>query len=395
MRKKLGVALDIGTTTVQGKLVDLKTKKELSSFSSLNEQLLHGHDIISRLRFCDQKPNGLERLHKDVISSINFIIENLVSTSREDLEDIDSIVCVGNAALYHFTLFLSPESLIKPPYEPEFKELVNKKANCLGVNSKRECDLCFLPNLGGFVGSDAIAVILAANIDKSSEPILAVDLGTNGEIILGSRDRILVASTAAGPAFEGWHVSCGMRAVDGAIERVKEEKGELKLSVIGEGEPKGFSGSGLIDIIAILLGRGYIRKSGKMEKDFIVRDNPKISLSCDDVRQVQLAKAAFGAGIERISEVFGKKVSKVVLTGNFGKSLDKKNAKTLGIIPRDIESRKITFLPDGALKGSEIFLAKRKAATTRIKSILKKTEHVSIGQDEGFLRSFVEAMRFL
>ncbi|MDB4349391.1 ASKHA domain-containing protein [Omnitrophica bacterium] len=395
MQKRLGVALDIGTTTIQGKLIDLKEKDELSYFSSLNEQLPHGHDVISRIKFSLERPSGLERLHKNAISSINFVIENLVSFAKEDKNDIFLIGTVGNAALYHFTLFLSPEKLAKPPYDPLHKAFAIKKAKTLGIEANEDCEFDFLPNVGGFVGSDAIAVILAADIDKSKHPILAVDLGTNGEIILGSKEKIWVASTAAGPAFEGWHVTCGMRAVKGAIESVEDKDGRLELKVIGGGEPEGISGSGLIDIIAILLKRAYIKKSGKIKQDFVLcEDHKKIFISQNDVRQVQLAKAAFLAGMYFLRRLTNKEISRLVITGNFGRRLNKDNAKTAGIVPEDIEPDKIEFLENGALKGAETFIRNRKSIMSRIEGILKKTEHVPLGQNKGFQREFIEAMRF-
>jgi uncharacterized 2Fe-2S/4Fe-4S cluster protein (DUF4445 family) len=395
LQKRLGVALDIGTTTVQGKLIDLKDKRELAYFSSLNEQLPHGHDIISRIKFCLEKPSGLEKLHGNAISSINFIIKNLLSIAKEDKEDVFFITAVGNAALYHFTLLLSPEKLVKPPYDAEHKNLVSKRARDLGIEANQDCEFNFLPNIAGFVGSDAIAVILASDIDMSGSPLLAVDLGTNGEIILGSKDKIFVTSTAAGPAFEGWHVTCGMRAVEGAIEAVEEKNGRLDLKVIGDGAPKGISGSGLIDIIAVLLKRGYIDRSGNMKEEFILcQEDKKISISQNDVREIQLAKAAFSVGIDHLRGLSDKEVSKLVITGNFGRSLNRENAMAVGIIPKDIGLDKTELLEGGALRGAEMFVANKWATASRIKDILNKTEHVHLNLNKDFQREFVEAMKF-
>ena len=395
MQKRLGVALDIGTTTVQGKLIDLKDKRELAYFSSLNEQLPHGHDIISRIKFCLEKPGGLEKLRDNAISSINFIIKNLLSIAKEDKEDVFFITAVGNTALYHFTLSLSPEKLMKPPYDPEYKNLVNKKAGELGIEVNQDCEFNFLPNIAGFVGSDAIAVMLAADIDISGSLILTVDLGTNGEIILGSKDKIFVTSTAAGPAFEGWHVTCGMRAVAGAIESVEEKNGRLDLKVIGGGVPKGISGSGLVDIIAVLLKRGYIDRSGSIKKEFVLyQEDKKISVSQNDVREIQLAKAAFSVGVDHLRRLSDKDVSKLVITGNFGRNLNKENAMAVGIIPKDIGLDKTEFLESGALRGAEMFVANKWATASRIKDILNKTEHVRLNLNKDFQKEFVEAMRF-
>ena len=376
MRKRLGVTLDIGTTTIQGKLIDLDEKSDLSYFSSLNEQLAHGHDIISRLKFCLEKANGLEKLQRSVVSSINVVIKNLL-------------------ALYHFTLSLSPERLAKPPYEPEYKEFAKREATTLGIEVGRGCDFIFLPNIGGFVGSDAIAVILASGIDRSDSPMLAIDLGTNGEIVFGSKDKMWTASTAAGPAFEGWHISCGMRAVKGAIEAIEDRDGRLDLKVIGGVEPKGISGSGIVDIAAILLKRAQIDKSGSMKGEFVVYDRKKrISLSQDDIRQIQLAKAAFSTGIDFLRRLSKQDIAKLVITGNFGRSLNKFNAKTIGIIPPDIDLDKVEILENGALKGAEIFINEKEASISRVEEILQKTEHVPLNQGEHFQREFIKALQF-
>lgn len=397
MQNILGIALDIGTTTVQGNLIDLKEKKGLSYFSSLNEQLSCGHDIISRIKFCLDRPEGLSKLHKKAISSINFVIENLLSMAGADSERIFLIAAVGNTASYYFTLSLSPERLIEPPYQPEHKNLVEKRAEALGIKANKDCRFNFLPNVGGFVGSDAVAVILATGLDRSASPLLAVDIGTNGEIILGSKKRILVASTAAGPAFEGWHMSCGMRAVEGAVESIEDIDGRLDLKVIGGREPRGISGSGLIDIIAILLNRGYIDKSGGMKGDFVIYDNHKdrkLSLSQDDVRGMQLAKAAFSAGIRYLRRLSKKEITKFFITGNFGNYLNKENARITGLIPQDVELERVKFIENGALKGAEVFINDKESTISRIDDILRKTEHISLSQDKDFRREFIEAMGF-
>lgn len=395
MRKTLGVALDIGTTTIQGKLIDLDKTKELAFFSCLNEQLSHGHDVISRLKFCLEKTNGLEKLHQNAISSINFVINNLVSLAREEKENINTISAVGNTALYHFVLSLSPEKLAKAPYEPEYKALVSKRARSLKIEVSEDCEFNFLPNIGGFVGSDAIGVILATEMDRSEVPILAVDLGTNGEIILGSRDGIMVTSAAAGPVFEGWHISCGMRAVKGAIESIEDMGESLSFGVIGGGEPRGISGSGIVDLIAILLKREMINRSGKMDGEFIVYEgHKKISITQEDVREIQLAKAAFSVGVNYLRRHVDKDISKFVVTGNFGKRLNKENAKIIGIVPDDARLEDVEFLENGALMGAQMFVNNKLAAASRIKDIINITKHVPLGQDSSFQRMFAEATRF-
>jgi len=236
---------------------------------------------------------------------------------------------------------------------------------------------------------------MAAGIDESDSNALAIDIGTNGEIILGSKDKIRAASTAAGPAFEGWHVSCGMRATDGAIESIRETAGELQLKVIGGGEPRGISGSALIDIVAILLNRGRIDASGKMGKDFVIHGGKKkIVLTQADVRQVQLAKGAFSSGASFLKKLSGREIDKVFITGSFGRYLNKESAARVGIVPKDTAAKGIEFIDNGALKGAEGFIMDKESALKRIENILAKTEHVSLARDEDFQRHFASAMGF-
>lgn len=395
MQKPLGIALDIGTTTISGKLIDLDLKKGLSSFSCLNEQVTFGADIISRIKLSLKKPKGLEKLHKKIISSINYVIKNLLTLAGDDKSDITLIACAGNTAIYHFVLNLSLKKLTQVPYEPKYKAFVKQSAHDLGIDVEPGTELDFLPNIGGFAGSDSIAVILASRIDKSPLPVLAVDIGTNGEIIFGSNDRIYVASTAAGPAFEGWHLACGMRAVEGAIESIEDKKGELSLSIIGNIEPKGIAGSAFVDITAILLKRGLIDKTGRMKKDFVISSKgKKIFISKNDIRQIQLAKAAFSAGISSLRRLYKNDLLKFIITGNFGTYLNKDNAKNIGIIPPDIEAEKIEFLKDGALSGVEVFIKDREAVMGRIDNILQKTEHIVLARDKNFQKEFIRAISF-
>lgn len=395
MQKNLGVALDIGTTTIQGKLIDLNGKNELAYFSCLNEQLTLGHDIVSRIKICLQKPDGLEKLNKKVISSINFVIENLLLAAKEETDSIKVIGAVGNAALYHFTLALSPKKLVEPPYQAEYSGLVEKKAKAMGIEAGTDCKFFFLPNIGSFIGSDAMAVILATGIDRSESPVLVADIGTNGEIIVGSKKRIWVTSTAAGPAFEGWHIKCGMRGVEGAVESIVDDNGKLTLKVIGGGEPMGISGSGLIDAIAIMLKRNYINSSGRVEKDFVIKEQDKRLFICqEDVREVQLAKAAFAVAISFLRKLVKSDISKFIITGNFGSYINKESAKSIGIIPKDIDLRRVEFLKNGALEGAEIFVTDRGHALSQIDDILNKTKHISLSQDRDFQKEFSDAIRF-
>ena len=391
-----GIALDIGTTTVSGSLLDLEQRIVITRFSALNSQLSYGHDIVSRLAYAIHKPNGPQRLQKSIASSINFILEKLIEQSSLTIPKIDLILAVGNPVMQHFLFSLPVTPFTKPPYGPDKTGPLEARAGKLGIKKFPDAKLKMLPNIAGFVGSDAIAVMLATGLHKSKKCIMAVDIGTNGEIMIGSKDGIVVTSTAAGSAFEGWHIGAGMRAVEGAIESAEEIDGKIKLGVIGNAEPQGISGSGLIDIISILLRKGEIDRAGRLsKKKFVVSSSPKrIVITQKDIREVQLAKAAISVGIKFLRERSACNIETLYVTGTFGNYINKDNARLLGLVPDDIDPDKIKFFKDGALTGAEKALFGR-GLSKEIQGILAKTEHISLAEDKNFQSEFASAMYFL
>ncbi len=388
MQRPFAIALDIGTTTIQASLIDCNDKSTKAEFACLNEQLSLGHDIITRINLSLKSRDGLDKLQKKLSSSINYIIDNLITIAGIAKQDISLIAAVGNTAMYYFLLSLPVDDLAVPPYEPKEKGFVEKRAKEIGIDASEECSFVFLPNIGGFVGSDALGVILASGMDLSD----CIDIGTNGEILLGNRDHIYAASSAAGPAFEGWHTSCGMRAVNGAIEKIKDD---LSFNVIGGIEPQGICGSALVDITAILLNKSIINASGAIKEDFMIhKGEQNIYISGEDVRQVQLAKATFSAGFKLLKKRSRQDISRFIITGNFGAYLNKKNARRVGIVPEYVLPDKIEVLESGALRGVELFVRDRGAVTTRIEAILRIAKHVSLGQETDFKKLYVESLKF-
>jgi len=390
-----GVALDIGTTTVLGSLINLDSGCTEKQFSCLNAQLSYGHDVITRLNHAATRKNGLKRLNKSIVSSVGFVLDNLAQKQGIEHDGIESVVAVGNAVMYHFVFNLPITSFITPPYKPYKTEEIETTLSELGIENFPKTHFKMLPNVDGFIGSDALAVILATGLYKDKANTLAIDIGTNGEIMLGSKDGILVSSTAAGPAFESWHTSSGMRAVEGAIERAKDQNGKLLLRVIGGKAPQGISGSGMIDIISILLKRGQIDKTGKLkDKKFVVYDDiDQIAINQKDIREVQLAKAAFSVGIKMLRTKQTCSISKIYLTGTFGSYINKKNAQSIGLIPKDIDLKKVEFISQGALTGAEMVL-KNPDLEGEIADILFKTEHIPLAEDKSFQNEFASAMIF-
>jgi len=397
-RKDYGVALDIGTTDIKGSLLDLASKRELARASVPNEQKAFGQDVITRLYFAT-KGSGLKELNARVISAVNKLIRQLAKDASLDPRQIKDIVAVGNSTMYHLMLMIKPESLARAPFVPAEKELQKREAGKMGISAGEDASFTFLPNISGFVGSDTLASILASGIYRDTGANLIMDVGTNGEIALGSKKGIFVTSCASGPAFEGRHIKCGMPARDGAIIGAKAGKNGVSLKTVGSISPKGIGGSGLIDLISILLDKKIIANSGRMEqKEFVVykKKGRSIYINQNDVRQVQLAKAALASGIEVLSRKANIRLDDIrnfYITGTFGIGINKGNAKKIGLIPKEIPAGKIRFLKDGALSGAKQYLLGG-SCRKEVDAILSKCTHVELHKEVDFEALFTAAMHF-
>lgn len=360
----LGMAFDVGTTTVVGYLMDLRTGKELSVASTLNPQTSFGADVISRITFASQEKTGLEKLHRSIITALNELIGEAVEKAGVAREDIYALTVAGNTCMHHLLLGVDPTYLALCPYVPVTKGPLVFSAKELGIEINDGGRIYMLPNIAGFVGADTVAVILATDLDRSREIKLAVDIGTNGEIVLGNQKRLLACSAAAGPAFEGAQISCGMRGAKGAIDHVRFGE-DLEFSVIGGGKPEGICGSGLIDVVAGLLERGIVDQRGKILspheiaspkaekfKNNIVQHNGAnafllvdesqtahggpILITQRDIRELQLAKGAIATGIQVLMEKQGietAEITEVLLAGAFGNYLNPRSACAIGLLP--------------------------------------------------------------
>ncbi|MFO7151872.1 MAG: ASKHA domain-containing protein [Bacillota bacterium] len=363
----LGMAFDIGTTTIAGYLLNLSTGAEIARVSALNPQTKFGTDVISRINLASQTPDGLEKLHREVVNELNNLIEKALAGTDFKREDIYAVTTVGNTTMQHLFLKVQPKYLALAPYVPVFSEPVVVDAAELGIRINPDGKVFAMPNIAGFVGADTVSAALACEMDKYDELRLLIDIGTNGEMVLGTKDKLLACSTAAGPAFEGVHIACGMRGATGAIDHVKIEEG-LKYTVIGGGKPAGICGSGLLDIVAELLKVGIVDKRGRMAKpetisgpaeiykdrlrdingflSFVLEEDTAtgqpVFVNQKDIREVQLAKGAIAAGIQILLEFFGAEVEdikEVFLAGAFGNYLKPESACRIGLIPPELEGR--------------------------------------------------------
>nr|WP_320131469.1 ASKHA domain-containing protein [uncultured Holophaga sp.] len=418
----LGMAFDIGTTTVVGYLLDLRTGRELCHVSALNPQTRFGGDVISRTAYSNQK-NGLEELHLAVVETVNRLIETAASRVGKGPGDIYALSFAGNTCMHHLFLGLSPRHIALVPYVPVVNEalVLDPAQNQLVINPAGRAFL--FPNIAGYVGGDTVAVVLATEMDRRDHMTLAIDIGTNGEMVLGTRQRLLACSTAAGPAFEGAQISSGMRGADGAIDHVRFGE-SLEYSVIGEVRPKGICGSGLIDLVAGLLELGIINKPGKILPPERI-DNPAaapflarlvthenmpafllvpgeetshgrpILLTQGDVRALQAAKGAIAAGVKILCGKQGitlDEVKEVVLAGAFGNYMDPHNACLIGLIPMELDGR-ITMVGNAAGAGAKMALLSR-SEFARTAEIARVVDYIELGAQKDFNTVFAYNTRF-
>lgn len=416
-----GIAFDIGTVTLVGTLLDLNTGETLSVTWRINPQISLGADIISRINYAKLNKRGLKELNSLIINAINEMIDDLAHNACIDKKNIYETVFVGNTVMHHLLLMIDTETLTISPYIPAIKSPINLRAQKLGIKINPRGNIFVFPNIAGFVGGDNVSVILASRLHKSDKIKLAIDIGTNGEIVLGSKHKLVCCSTAAGPAFEGAHIECGMPAFDGAIEKVSIENDEFQYAVINDHVPQGICGSGLIDAVAELLKIGVIERTGRIlskdtlrtkvndkileriienenDRSFLLalgRDGKRIVLTQQDIRKVQLAKGAIRAGIEILKKQLGiddKDIEEVLLAGAFGNYIRANSARSIGLVP-PIPIKKIKFIGNAASAGAKIALLS-KDAREEAKRIAKFVEYVELAGRNDFQEEFIKAMNF-
>lgn len=394
----LGLAIDIGTTTVSASLVDLEKSVEITYASRANPQNLYGQDLVARIDYTLKDAKNIKKLRNLIINCLNEIIDELIIKAKLNKIDIYNVLIVGNTTMHHFLLGISPESLSKAPYIPAETRPLQIQARELGLNINPLANVRILSNLGSFVGSDALSVILACSLDRNEKPRLAIDIGTNGEIILGNKDKILVASAAAGPAFEGQSLSCGSLAVKHAIEGIVIKNKKKKLKIIQSNKAKSICGSGIIDAVRYMLDEGVINKTGKSRKDKFVLykdSDTEVFITQSDIRKIQLAKAAISAGIKILCNKFRidyETIDELFLAGNFGNYMDPESAVKIGLIP-PMPLNKIKFVGNAAISGCKLCLTSKNAYQKAIE-LTKKIKHIRLESNKRFQKEFIKRIPF-
>lgn len=392
-RPGLGVAVDVGTTTIVAQLLDLTTGHVRAVRTALNSQARHGGDVMSRVEFALSQ-TGRNDLQSLIRRQIGALIAQLLFAAGALAGEVRDVVMVGNTVMHHLFCGIDVEPLSHYPFVSRHDGLQVLRASELGWELPADTPARFLPCLGGFVGSDILAGLLATRIAASEELVGLIDLGTNGEIVLGNRDRILCASTAAGPAFEGARISMGMRASTGAVSQVTLDGGQLKCHVLGNAGAKGICGSGLVDAVAAGLDLGLIESSGR----FASGEGPweickGVSLTQKDVRELQLAKAAIASGLAMLRGRWGGALPvRLHLAGAFGNYVNRASAKRVGLI--DSPPDQADPAGNTALLGAKMALFSLDPGDGSFVELRSRVEHVSLSADPRFQDTFVNALSF-
>lgn len=418
----LGLAVDLGTTTVVVKLIDMTTGKCLATEASLNPQTRFGDDVVNRIAYAETEEKAYE-LHKAIADCLNDLTEKLCRRAKAEINQIYEVCIVGNTTMSHIFLELPTAQLGRAPYKAFSLDAHDLQGADSTLKINPLGNIHTVENIAGFVGSDTAAAALAAEMGSAEKMTLIVDVGTNGEIVLGTKEKLYAASCAAGPAFEGARISQGSRAVDGAIEAVVVSDDDIDLDVIGGAVPHSICGSGLIDALAVLLELGIIDRTGRFvdkttlsEKlppaiaSRIVEQNGQpafrltsqdgantqpVLLTQKDVRETQLAKAAIRAGTKLLQKKIGlddTDIEQVLLAGAFGNYIRTQSALRIGLLPA-VEPERIHFIGNAASSGARMILVSRDCRK-RAGELARRIEYIEIAHQPDFQDVFADSLLF-
>lgn len=408
-----GVAVDVGTTTVVATLMDLRAGAAVAVSSNLNGQAPFGADVISRIARTRMDETAAAELQRTVVETIDGLLADVYAASAVTSEQVYEMVVAGNATMLHLLLGVDAHAISVAPFVPAFREPLDLPAAALGTDIHPEGRVQILPSIGAYVGADIVAGIQATGLTREPELRLFVDVGTNGEIVLGHAERVLASAAPAGPTFEGGHVKHGMRAADGAIEGVTFSDGEVRLQVIGDEPPRGICGSGLIDAVAQLRVAGLLDASGRLARADEVPGHPlasrlveedglrgfhltgDITLTQRDIRELQSAKGAIATGIAALMELMGvtaDDLHQVLLAGSFGTYIDPQSARVIGLVP-PVPVERITAAGNAAGEGAKMALLSFREREMAF-DLLRRVEYVELSGRPGFNEAFIGSVGF-
>jgi uncharacterized 2Fe-2S/4Fe-4S cluster protein (DUF4445 family) len=412
-----GIALDVGTTTVIANLVNLNTGKVCASSAVYNSQIRYGADVITRIMYAQENREGLEELHGLILQDINTLVGRLTVQAGIRADEIYSMVCTSNTVMIHFLLGMDPKNIRREPYIPVIAEPPAVHAGEIGIAVHPRGNIGFLPGFGAWVGSDITAAILASGMNLEEKISLLIDVGTNGEIVLGCRDWLICCSSSAGPAFEGAGTACGVRATSGAIEKVRiTEDGSVKLGlVVGSSshKPIGICGSGYIDLVAELFTEGFIDRTGRFKTDnrnsrirkgengleFLLADRENsatgndIVITEDDIITLIRTKGSMYTAAESILNHVGlswDSIDNVFISGGFGNHLDVERSIIIGLLP-DLDREKFHFIGNGSIAGAQMCLLSEDALI-KSREVAQAMTYFDLSTDTLFMKEYSSSL---
>jgi len=384
-------AFDLGTTSIAGYLI--RGGRAIAELGAGNPQARFGADVISRADHA--LAHGAAELASCARTAVDELLGRLCAQANADRSSVYAIALAGNSCMHHLFLNIAPESLVRVPFSPAIRQGLRLNVGEYGVSANENAELLLLPVIAGFVGADTVACLLSGDWEEREECTLLVDVGTNGELVLGNKDRMIACSTAAGPAFEGAKIESGMRCAEGAIDRVWLEDGELRWHVCGDVPAKGVCGSGLVDLAAALLETGDIDEGGRMEAGSYAVGDTGVVLTQKDVRELQLAKAAIAAGIRLLARRLGIElpdIRQVHIAGAFGSALNPDSACKIGLIPGELR-QKMRPVGNAAGDGARRVLMNRDCWDAA-RRLAEKAEFLELATLPDFQDEFVDALEF-
>jgi uncharacterized 2Fe-2S/4Fe-4S cluster protein (DUF4445 family) len=406
----LGLAVDIGTTKIAGYIVDLASGKTLAARGVMNPQIAYGEDVIARLVYAGKGPDESARMHVLLADGLSQLAEDACATIDARPTDIIDAVVVGNTAIHHLFLGLPVQQLSAAPYVPAVRAAVDVHAREIDLKLGPGANVHLLPNIAGYVGADHVAMLLATGAHERTDTVLAIDIGTNTEMCLAHRGQMSSLSCASGPAFEGAHIKFGMRAAPGAIERVRIVEGRVEYKTIGDEPPVGICGSGILDVMAHLRRAGLLDTRGRMAESPLTRvaddvaefvlageresgSGRAITVTQQDIRELQLAKGAIRTGIEALLQDAGigpGDLDQVIIAGAFGTYIDVQSAIAIGLLP-EVPPERVSQVGNAAGTGARLALISR-SHRQQAQEIAQRVRYIELARSPRFMRNFAEAM---
>ncbi|MBR5268343.1 MAG: DUF4445 domain-containing protein [Lachnospiraceae bacterium] len=412
-----GIAVDIGTTTVVMALIDLQTGEEIANASRINAQKQFGLDVLTRITYeYNHGEAGIQELQKTIVDSMNEMLEELVGADESLRNQIKEIVVAANCTMTHMLLGVDARSIGRAPYAPVFREAQECLASAIGLRAGEETKLYCLPQVSSYIGADIVAGAYVCELEKEAGNVLFIDIGTNGEIVLASKGKLLSCSCAAGPALEGMNISCGMRAAEGAIEDVVISEEGVQVKTIGDLEPVGLCGSGILAVVRELIQKGFLKKTGALiqpdslkeddwkrsvlravskQREAVLCRDQEIIVTQDDIRQVQLAKGAILSGFTALlkkAEISMRELDKVLIAGQFGAHLPAESLVGVGILPEQVKE-KLVYVGNSSKTGAYMALMSKKVRQ-EMELLAEKIEYFELAETTDYERVFAESMRF-